>query len=84
MQAPTLEELSGPTARLLSLALRAADHRSRTHTVASDPLEVVDRRPVAIIAGTFGRMKGRRPNLKRSQIRIRLSNTLTSEYFDIC
>jgi hypothetical protein len=39
MQAPTLEELSvsGPTARLLSLALRAADHRSRTHTAQRPP-----------------------------------------------
>jgi hypothetical protein len=44
---------------------RTAAHRG------SYPLEVVDRRPAAIMARTYGRTKGSRPNLKRTQTRIR-------------
>jgi hypothetical protein len=75
-QAAALEEISGPTARVLSLALRELNPRRTAAprgcgrappapapppapsngSVASDPLEVVDRRPVAIMAGTYRRM----------------------------
>jgi hypothetical protein len=81
-QLATLQDLSGSTARVLSLPLGAADRGSHTHAaqrppwmrqppagcltvppapvlppaprdgfVASEPLEVVDRRPVAIMDG---------------------------------